>query len=149
MKIAPFLLVILFLATGCDSVYRWKDPKVDLSKRRLFYVEAELSDGKNLHLAIADELRRLGYPARSGVLTMIPDSADTLVSYQSRWTWDFSTYLIELNIQVRDVQTGRILASSGYHRPAVDGTSTEDLIHKVVTSIFPPKQKQPAPPVRP
>ncbi|MFT3784455.1 MAG: hypothetical protein QM790_20785 [Nibricoccus sp.] len=135
----PVVLALLFLCAGCASNYSWKDPKTDLLKKRHFYVESELSDGKNLHVTIADELKLMGYNATSGYLTMMPKDADALVSFQSRWTWDFTTYLIELNIQIRDPISGKIIASAGYHRPAIAGTSTEELIRKTLTSILTPK----------
>ena len=149
MKTFPLLLALACLLSACTSNYTWSDPKVDLTKRKFYFVEAELADGKNLHQAIASELRTLGYDSDSGYLTLIPSKADTVVSYQSRWTWDFTTYLIELNIQVRDVASGRILASSGYHRPALKGTSTEEVIRTTVAAIFPPRLKDAAKPGTP
>jgi len=134
----PFfvLLAVLGLATACASFSSWKDPKVKLQLRKQFYVESELADGHNLHAQIADELRAMGYNATSGYLTMMPTDADTIVSFQSRWTWDFSTYLIELDMQIRDAKTGKILATVSYHRPGVGGTSTEVLIKRVLTEII-------------
>ena len=139
MKALLFFSTLLVLATGCSTNFAWKDPKIDLRQRKSYYVEPELSDGRSLHKAIAEELRQLGYEADYGQITLMPKTADTLVSYQARWTWDFTTYLIELNIQVRDARTGRIIASSDYHRPALKGTSTEEVIHHAVVSIFAPK----------
>lgn len=139
MKTFLVLLTLLCLCNGCATSYRWKDPAVQFQKRKHFYVETELSDGKELHLAIAEELRGLGYNVSSGQLTMIPKDADTLVSFHSRWEWDFTTYLIQLDVQVRDVKSGKILASAGYHRPAIGGTSTTTLIQRVLHEIFPKK----------
>lgn len=136
MKPVLVLLAVLCLTTGCSTSYRWKAPTAKLEERKYYYVETETSDGKNLHLLIANELRAMGYTVTSGHLTMIPKQADTLVSFQSRWEWDFTTYLIELNLQVRDVRTGKILAHSGYHRPAISGTSTTAMIQHVLGKIF-------------
>ena len=136
MKSILVLLALLCLCSGCASSYRWKDPAARFQNRKHFYVETEPSDGKQLHLAIANELRALGYNVSSGHLTMIPKDADTLVTFQSRWEWDFTTYLIQLDIQVRDVNSGKILASSSYHRPAIGGTSTTTLIQRVLGAIF-------------
>jgi hypothetical protein len=136
MKPFLILLAVLGLTTGCASFSSWKDPKVQLQQRKQFYVESELADGHNLHVTIAEELRTMGYNATSGYLTMIPADADTIVSFQSRWTWDFSTYLIELDMQIRDAKTGRILATVGYHRPGLGGTSTDDLIKRVLAEII-------------
>jgi hypothetical protein len=142
-KYVAISLVLLGLLTGCASKFSWVDPKADLQRRKFFYVDSELSDGKNLHQAIAAELRNRGYAAGSGYLTMMPKEADVLVSYQSRWAWDFATYLIELDITVRDVRSGRIIATSGYHRPATEGTSTEEVIRKTLSAIFIPKPEKP------
>ncbi len=139
MKRFLVLLAVLGLATGCASFSSWKDPSVQLQKRNHFYVESELADGRNLHTAIATELRAMGYSATSGFLTMMPKGTDALVSYRTRWTWDFTTYLIELEIKIRDPKTGKILASVYYHRPGLGGTSTNALIQRVLTEIIGPK----------
>ncbi len=136
MKPILLLLAILGLATGCSSLASWKDPAAQLQNRKHFFVESELADGRNLHAVIAEELRARGYNATSGPLTMIPKDTDTLVSFQSRWTWDFTTYLIALDLQLRDPKTGKILATVSYHRPALGGTSTNDLIQHVLTTIL-------------
>jgi len=135
MKPFLVLLAVLGLATGCASFSSWKDPSAQLQKRKYFYVESELADGQKLHTTIAAELRAMGYNATSGYLTMMPKDADVLVSYTTRWTWDFTTYLIELDLQMRDPKTGKILASIYYHRPGVGGTSTNDLIQRVLTKV--------------
>jgi hypothetical protein len=139
MKPFLVLLVILGLLTACASFSSWIDPSAQLQKRKFFYVESELADGHNLHVTIAEELRVMGYNAASGYLTMMPKEADTIVSFQSRWTWDFTTYLIELDVQMRDAKTGKILATVGYHRPGVGGTSTEALIKRVLNEMVKPK----------
>lgn len=141
MKFLPALLAatLLFLSSGCASHYSWSDPQIDLRQRKHFYVESELADSHQLHLAIAEQLNTLGYHATSGYLTMMPRSADALVSFTSRWTWDFKNYLIEINIQVRDPVSGKILASSGYHRPGIGGTSTQELVRRTLAAILPPK----------
>jgi len=136
MKPFFILLAVLGLATACASYSSWKDPATQLQKREHFYVESELADGRNLHATIANELHAMGYTATSGQPTMVPKGTDTIISYQSRWTWDFTTYLIELDMQVRDAKTGKILASVSYHRPALGGTSTEALIKRVLTEII-------------
>jgi hypothetical protein len=144
MKSLLLLLAVLCLTTGCSTSYHWKSPSAQLQQRKHFYVETETSDGQNLHVTIANELRAMGYTVTSGHLTMIPKQADTLVSFQSRWEWDFTTYLIQLDLQVRDVRTGKVLANSGYHRPAISGTSTSAMIQHVLGEIFVKKTPAPA-----
>jgi hypothetical protein len=139
MKPFLVLLAVLGFATGCASFSSWKDPKAQLQTRQHFYVESELADGHNLHEAIAAELRAMGYNATSGYLTMMPKGTDTIVSFQSRWTWDFATYLIELDVQVRDAKTGQILATVNFHRPGLGGTDTDALINRVLAKILKPK----------
>jgi hypothetical protein len=132
MKQFLILLAVLGLTTACASFSSWKNPAAKFQNRKFFYVESELADGHSLHATIAEELRTMGYNASSGFLTMMPPEADTIVSFQSRWTWDFTTYLIELDLQVRDAKSGKILATVSYHRPGVGGTSTEALIKRVL-----------------
>jgi len=136
MKHIFLLLAMLGFVTGCSSLASWKDPAVKLQNRSHFYVETELADGRKLHAAIAEELRAMGCAATSGPLTMMPGETDVLVSFQSRWEWDFTTYLIELDLQMRDPKSGRILATVRFHRPALGGTSTQDVIQRVLVELL-------------
>ena len=47
------------------------------------------------------ELRRLGREASSGPMTMMPQNTEAVLTYDARWEWNFKTYLVELNLELR------------------------------------------------
>jgi hypothetical protein len=100
------------------------------------FVEHLLSDGHNIDELIARELRSLGYDASAGPLTMMPEGTQAIVAYQTSWAFDFTTYLIELDVALRDAKTGEEIAVSRAFRPSVTGNDPSAMIRRVIDPIF-------------
>ena len=100
------------------------------------FVEHLLSDGNNVDELLARELRRLGYDASAGPLTMMPDGTEAILAYQTQWTFDFTTYLYEFDVAVRDAHTGKEIAVNRYSRPSVVGTDPVRIVNRVIDPIF-------------
>lgn len=134
----PAIAVLLALATllfaGCASVETRK--VIDLSTFKHVYVEHRLTDDKHLDEMIAAELTRLGYVATVGPLTMLPDNADAVLSYEDRWEWDFKTYLIELNVTVTTARTKKKLADGRFYQPTPNSKPASEVVSKVLTPLF-------------
>lgn len=139
MKFPALLLLAVFalLAGGCAQLTR--EGHGDLGRFRRVFVEQRLNDNVGAHRLIAQELRALGYEAESGWLTMMPESAQLVVTYDVRETWDFRPYIIELNAAVRPAQDyNRIVATARYFRPGVTGKAAEEMVRDLVAKLFPP-----------
>jgi hypothetical protein len=79
----------------------------------------------------------MGYDASSGALTMMPGDTELIVSYDDMWTWDFTTYMIEIDLQVRSAHSDKIIAVAHYFRPAmIFGRPPSDMIHDVLSKLF-------------
>jgi hypothetical protein len=100
------------------------------------FVEHLLSDGNNVDELLARELRRLGYDASAGPLTMMPDGTEAILAYQTQWTFDFTTYLIEIDVALRDAKTGKEIAVSRAFHPALTGNDTNAMVQRVIDPIF-------------
>lgn len=137
MKFLPPLLLAVLALAGCTTAETHKAPATDLAKYRRLFVEHRLADGLNLDRQIATELRRLGYEATSGPLTMLPDQGiDAVVTYEDRWTWDFKSYLIEFTLAVRTARTDKPLASGRYHQPTAFPKEPDAVIRAVLAPLF-------------
>lgn len=134
-KLFP-LFACALLFTACSNLNVHREPGANLTGLKKLYVEHRLADGRGLDLTIARELQRLGYTASSGPMTMMPDHTEAVVSYVDRWTWDFSSYMIELDIEVSDPRTSKILATVRYFRPAVVGKTPEEMVRAVIDPLF-------------
>jgi len=141
MRIPCTLLLVLALLAGCSSV----DTKTEIiSNVRVlhhFFVRTASNDSNHVDALIVQELQRLGYDASSGPRTMMPNEAEAVIDYEGQWTWDFRTYLIQLNVTIRDARTEAKLAGGQVFHPGVTTKTPEELVHAVLAPIFAPKKK--------
>ena len=134
--LAAWLFPLCLALAGCADVSVHHDPKADLSRYRRFYVERRLGDDHHLDELLVQELRDLGREATSGPLTMRPDGVDASVTYTDRWAWDFKTYLIEFNFEVRDARTDKLLTTGRYYQPTLRSKAPVEMIRELLTPLF-------------
>ncbi|HEX2854888.1 MAG TPA: hypothetical protein VHO24_16765 [Opitutaceae bacterium] len=135
-----FCCAVLLLA-GCSSVTTRSDPKADLTRFRRFYVERRLGDDHRIDELIVQQLQNLGREASSGPLTMKPEGIDAIVTYTDRWEWDFKTYLIELNLAVRDGRNDKLVTVARYYQPSLKTRPPAEMIREILTPLFPAGDK--------
>ena len=126
------LIVSLAFLTACSSTDIRRDPATDLNQFKRFYVETRINDNHATDALIAAELRSRGFQATHGHLTMMPDDIEVLITYDARWTWDFRSYLIDLEITARNPHTRRLLATGNAHHPGI----TKKEPAKMIAAIF-------------
>jgi hypothetical protein len=131
------------MLAACSSVSTRHDPAVDLTRVHRFYVERRLGDDHHLDELIVQELQHLGREASSGPLTMKPDGIDAVVTYTDRWEWDFKTYLIELNMEVRDGHSDKLLTTGHFYQPSMTTKSPPAMIREILEPLFGPRAKPP------
>jgi hypothetical protein len=136
MKKLSVLFCLLPLMAACSSLKVRTIPAARLNGYHNVFVEHELSDGRSVDLFIMRKLQSMGYEADAGALTMKPVDAELIVTYQDDWTFDFTTYLIELNVQVRDARNGRELAIARYFKPSITGDVTSDMVDPLIERLF-------------
>jgi hypothetical protein len=115
------LLGLASLVVACSTGagrYAGTLPGTRLFEMHRFWVEQAPSDERGLHLVVRDELRRLGFEAEAGAGPP-PGEVDGVVTYVDRWTWDITTYCIQLTLYVRDTETGYITATGWSYRPSI------------------------------
>ncbi len=136
MKSRLSLLIALVCLVGCSSLTSHQNPAVDLTQFKRFYVEHRLTDDHGLDHLIVNDLKRRGYEAACGPLTMMPDNTQVLVVYEDRWNWDFKSYLIELDIKFRDARKEKLIAFGTLHHPSPVAKEPATMIHQVLNSFF-------------
>jgi hypothetical protein len=143
MKVLRGLLLSLGVAlASCSHVTVNRDPGADLSRYRQFYVERRLGDDHRLDELLVRELQRAGCQASSGPRTMQPEGMDACVTYTDRWAWDFKTYLIELNVEVRDARTNKLLATARFYQPSLTTKSPPEMIREIIAPFFGPAARR-------
>ena len=134
---ALFIVAAALFLPGCTQITSRSVPKSDFTSRKHIFVEHRLADSYGVADEIARQLKVMGYDASAGALTMMPPDTELIVSYDDMWTWDFSTYMIEIDIQVRTARGDKILAVGHYFRPSmVFGHPPDAMIHELLAKVF-------------
>ncbi len=129
-----WLVALAVLLAGCSSISTRQVIVLDSFQR--FYVERRQNENNHLDELIAAEIRRYGRAATSGPLTMMPANTDVLVTYDARWTWDFKTYLIELEIELHTVFPSKKLADGRYYQPSLRPKPPAEAVHGILRPLF-------------
>lgn len=144
MRIAVLLFAIIAgVLAGCSSTggATLIGPKADFSHIRHVYVQSASNDSAGLDVLLADELRRLGYDASSGVRTLRPDNAELVITYDSRWEWDFRQYLIEIRLTISDARNEQNITQAREFHPGITNKTPQAMVHDVLAQLFKPVGK--------
>ena len=130
--------LVLVLSSGCvnTSLSADSDPTTDLDSLRKLYVVRQVQDERGIERLIADELQDLGFQAEYGEEQAAPKSVDALITYQDRWMWDITIYMLELKIQVRDPGTQYIMASGETYRSSLARKAPEIMVQEVIAELY-------------
>lgn len=137
--LAVLLVCAVWSLTGCASAVRNVAAGVDLTKIRSVWVEQRLADNHNVRDRLVRALRAHGYEADAGPLTMMPDKGiDAVLVYQDRWTWDFRSYMMELEAELRHPRNQTLIGQVYVHQRPFLGYSTDGMVEKTVRMLLPP-----------
>ena len=125
----PFLL--LLGASGCTTSSEARKV-VSLDRFHRYYVETRLNENHHVDELFVAELRRLGREATSGPLTMMPENTEVVLTYDSRWEWDFKTYMIELTFELHTIHPRKKIADGRYHQPTIRTKPAPDIIRELL-----------------
>ena len=129
-----FTLAVIALLMGCSSIR--SRSVVDLGKFKHIYVQHRLTDDHHIDQLIVHELQRRGYDASSGPLTLLPENAEIVFTYEDRWEWDFKTYLIELTVELNTARTEKKLAEGRYYAPSPKAHPPADVVRDLLESVL-------------
>jgi len=130
-------LACLFLVlAGCANLQSSRVPGADLGKIRSVYVAKLPADERGVDQMIVQRLTSMGYRASHGSSPTPPAPVDAIVTYEDRWMWDMSMYLLKLNIRVQDGATNQLLAAGESYRPSLERLPAEEVVEEVLVAIF-------------
>jgi len=111
-------------------------PGADLSKVKKIYVIHLEPDGRGVNRVIADQLNLMGYHATTGEANAVPEGIDATLTYQDKWMWDITMYMIQLSVQLREPKTDIMLASAKSYRPSLQRKSPEGMAEEVLNQLL-------------
>jgi hypothetical protein len=129
-------LAVVFVLCACATTNSNRAPGADLSKLKSFYVVRTPEDERGIEKLIAKRLNALGFPSTSGDAQVPPTKVDGIVTYNDRWMWDITMYMIRLDIEVRDGATGAILANGQVMRPSLQRKSPEGMVEETLGVVL-------------
>ena len=142
MKISRLLACLLIVACaallgGCITQLNANvAPGAKLDEVKKFYVVHLPEDGRGVEKLIAARLNTMGKQATSGEKSAVPDDVDAVVTYQDKWMWDITMYMIQLDVQVQQPKTEMTIASSHSMRTSLARKSPPEMVEEVLGQIF-------------
>lgn len=131
------IVLMLLLCTACVSNLEAKRvPGADLSQLKTFYVQKLPADGRGVERMIADRLNLMGFHASYGVSEVPETTVDAVVTYQDKWMWDITMYMLQLDVQIRDPQTKLLLVNGQAMRSSLIRKTPDGMVEEVLTEIF-------------
>ena len=130
------MLIVTALLVACATTNSARAPDADLHKLKTFYVARLPADERGIEKLIRDRLTVMGYQCTSGDAEMPSSPVDAIVTYQDRWMWDITMYMIKLDIQVHDGVTGAILANGEVMRPSLQRKSPDGMVEETLGVVF-------------
>ena len=130
------MLLPTLVLTACATTNSARAPDAHLHDLKTFYVARLPADERGIEKLIANRLNVLGYQCTSGDAQAPGSSVDAIVTYQDRWMWDITMYMIKLDIQVRDGKTGAILANGEVMRPSLQRKSPEGMVEETLGVVL-------------
>ena len=130
------MLLPALVLTACATTNSARAPDADLHKLKTLYVARLPADERGIEKLIAGRLNVMGYQCTSGDAQAPAAPVDAVVTYQDRWMWDITMYMIKLDIQVHDGATGAILANGEVVRPSLQRKSPEGMVEETLGVVF-------------
>lgn len=132
------LLVLLLGLTGCTNLDRTLSPGRDPAALREVFVVKNLNDNHRLAEHLVAALRARGLVADSGHYTLLPASAEAVVRYEDRWSWDFGEHMIYLRVALHDPAEVRPYATATRTRFVARSTNLEEALPPLLAELFAP-----------
>jgi hypothetical protein len=134
------IICLLSLTYGCaiNRATAHLTPGADLSKLKTFYIIEDQEDMQTNKVCklIEDNLSKRGYSVKTGPELPSPYKSDVVLTYNDKWYWDVTTYMVELTITFRDPTNNFTLAVGNSLHTSLTRKSPTEMVDEVLTNIF-------------
>lgn len=134
--IVTLLIVTLFSGCAITGSTAKLVPNSSVESKKLFYVIQLKTDKRNLSEIIATTLQQKGFNAISGKYENRPENVDVLVTYEDRWMWDISNYMIQLDMQFRDARDMYPFVAGETIRTSLARKTSEGMILETIETML-------------
>lgn len=132
------LAIGLISLTGCSSSKRSATimPGSNLGAAKSYYVVHYSSDNAKVNELIRDNLIARGYQATTGDAHATPTGVDAILTYQDKWMWDITMYMLQLDMQIRDPKTDIPMATGMAMHTSLARRSPKEMAREVLDEIY-------------
>lgn len=132
-----FIALALFSLVSCSTALKVDPVAAEYRQLSLkYFVENHGKDKRRLDKVIASKLLERGYDVSSGYKSKRPSNVDILITYDDRWQWDMSNYLIHMRIDLRDPETNVLLGTGSSYQTSLARESEDAIINKIISGMF-------------
>lgn len=134
----PIVTALLTLDAGCaiNRATANVAPDGELSKAKSFYVVQDKDDTRGIEKLVTDNLSKRGFSAQAGLEKEPPAGTDAVVTYNDKWMWDITMYMLELTIVIRNPQNNFPIASGNSYHTSLTRKSPAEMVDEVMGNIF-------------
>lgn len=141
LKITSMAIVLLGISNllgGCATTSLESEtmPGVDLTTLKTFYVRKLPKDERGIDRIISDRLIEMGKISNSGSNLVPAQPVDAIITYQDKWMWDITMYMLQLSIQIRNPKNDMQLANGHIMRSSLQRRSPKEMVKEVLDRIF-------------
>ena len=128
-------LIVAILNSGCavNRSTATLEPTADLTRIKSMYV-VKGPDDWGTNALIVNKLKTMGYTVSGG--SDKPSDVDAVVTYEDKWMWDITMYMLELTVTLRDPHNDFPLASGNSFHTSLTRLSPEEMVDEVINNIF-------------
>jgi len=138
-----FVVLVLCLgvlsSAGCaaNRATANASPDAEMGRAKSFYVVTRAEDARGVDALIGDALAKRGYVVKVGEpLPKAPAGTDAIVTYNDRWFWDITMYMVELTITVRNPDNNFPMATGNSYHTSLTRLTPQEMVDEVLTNIF-------------
>jgi hypothetical protein len=132
-------LGVVLSSAGCaiNRATATVSPDSEMANTKSFYVVRQVEDTRGIEKLISDSLLKRGYLAKSGdQLPKAPAGTDVVVTYNDRWMWDITMYMVELTVTFRSPENNFPMATGNSYHTSLTRQSPQEMVDEVLTNIF-------------
>lgn len=132
---------VSLFASGCavNRATATVDPSANLDKLRVVQVKKLDGEDGTIQKLIAGNLRKRGMEVTED--SKAPEKLDAVVTYADKWMWDFTMYLLELTVTIRDPKSDFPLATGNSLHTSLTRLSPPEMVDEVMGNIFKESEK--------
>ena len=138
MRNVAVLLVLLVTGSACvtNREHARFNLERDIHPSDVFYVELSEDDRRELGQLIADNLSVRGMLATVGWRDSAPEEATILITYEDRWNWDITMFLIEMTITLRDPLTREAFAVGSSYHTSMSRLNPVEMVDEIIANLI-------------